>query len=313
MRIATRTERGGARATLVALVAVVLLALGIMVAPQQALAQDSEESVAMYRLYNPYSGEHFYTSSESERDTCVAVGWSYEGVGWYAPATSSSPVYRLYNPYSGDHHYTMSASERDMLVALGWRDEGTGWYSSDARTVSLYRQFNPYETIGTHNYTKSKDENDYLASIGWNAEGVAWYGVRHWVPEQGHWENTTEQVWVPNVVDVPDYETKTIYGAQLYVITEVTDDGHEKSAVANGPIYWFYTKDDEKAFDDLCIYHIKNDPDKKNVGDISYWSYQNTEKTEKVQVGSHTEDHGHYETKVTGKKWVVDVAGHWED
>ena len=121
MRIATRTERGGARATLVALVAVVLLALGIMVAPQQALAQDSEESVAMYRLYNPYSGEHFYTSSESERDTCVAVGWSYEGVGWYAPATSSSPVYRLYNPYSGDHHYTMSASERDMLVALGWR------------------------------------------------------------------------------------------------------------------------------------------------------------------------------------------------
>ena len=184
MRIATRTERGGARATLVALVAVVLLALGIMVAPQQALAQDSEESVAMYRLYNPLSGEHFYTSSESERDTCVAVGWSYEGVGWYAPATSSSPVYRLYNPYSGDHHYTMSASERDMLVALGWRDEGTGWYSSDARTVSLYRQFNPYETIGTHNYTKSKDENDYLASIGWNAEGVAWYGVRHGFPSR---------------------------------------------------------------------------------------------------------------------------------
>lgn len=297
---------------LAAFAASLATAAAMIAVPQQTFAQDSTESVAMHRLYNPNSGEHFYTASEDEKNNLMHVGWNYEGVGWYAPKSSSTPVYRLYNPNAGDHHYTTSTDERDMLIKAGWNDEGTGWYSSDAQTVPLYRQYNPNAVAGAHNFTKSEDENNHLVSVGWISEGISWYGVRHWVDEQGHWENTTEQVWVPNVVTVPDYETKTIEGARLYVITEVTDDGHEKSAEANGPIYWFYTKDDEKAFDDLCFYHLKNDPAKKKVGDISYWSYQCMEKTEKVQVGSHTEDHGHYETKVTGKKWVVDVDGHWE-
>ena len=131
----------------------------------------------MYRLYNPYSGEHFYTSSTAERANLVTMGWRYEGVGWVAPNISNTPVYRLYNPYSGDHHYTTSAGERDSLAKIGWSDEGIGWYSDDAKSVSVYRQFNPYVTIGTHNYTTSKKENDALKKVGWKAEGVAWYGL----------------------------------------------------------------------------------------------------------------------------------------
>ena len=76
--------------------------------------------MTMYRLYNRYTGEHFYTSDVSERDHLVSVGWSYEGVGWVAPV-SGDPVYRLYNGHvrGGDHHYTTSASERDSLVRAG--------------------------------------------------------------------------------------------------------------------------------------------------------------------------------------------------
>lgn len=132
----------------------------------------------MLRLYNPFSGEHLYTSSVEEKDNLVSLGWHYEGVGWTAPVTSNTPVYRLYNPYSGDHHYTTNAEERDYLTTLGWRYEGVGWYSDDNQGVPLYRQFNPNETIGTHNYTKDKAENDYLVSLGWRAEGVGWYGVK---------------------------------------------------------------------------------------------------------------------------------------
>ena len=135
-------------------------------------------ATTMYRLYNPYSGEHFYTSGTAERDNLVRVGWKDEGVGWTAPRSSNTPVYRLYNPYSGDHHYTTGAGERDAMVATGWVDEGIGWYSDDAQGVPLYRQFNPYETVGTHNYTTSKEENDALVKLGWRAEGVAWYGVK---------------------------------------------------------------------------------------------------------------------------------------
>ena len=131
----------------------------------------------LFRLYNPYSGEHFYTASIDERYFLSSVGWNYEGVGWVAPEASNTPVYRLYNPYAGDHHYTSSAFERDSLKAVGWNDEGVGWYSDDACGVAVYRQYNPYATVGTHNYTTSRGENDMLVSVGWRAEGIGWYGI----------------------------------------------------------------------------------------------------------------------------------------
>lgn len=44
---------------------------------------------AMYRLYNPNSGEHFYTASVAERDTVKKAGWRYEGIGWQAPKSGT--------------------------------------------------------------------------------------------------------------------------------------------------------------------------------------------------------------------------------
>ena len=140
-------------------------------------ALEAAEGTEMYRLYNPYSGEHFYTASTVERDHLSSIGWSYEGVGWVAPESSDAPVFRLYNPYAGDHHYTTSAEERDMLLSVGWSDEGVGWYSAGEGGVALLRQYNPYAVAGTHNYTTSQEENDNLVSLGWVAEGVGWYGL----------------------------------------------------------------------------------------------------------------------------------------
>ena len=139
--------------------------------------QAEEEGVDMYRMYNPYSGEHLYTANAEEKDNLSRIGWQYEGVGWVAPKTSSIPVYRLYNPYSGDHLYTTDAQERNDLVKIGWRYEEIGWYSDDQQRVPLYRQFNPYALVGTHNYTTSMEENDDLVKIGWKAEGIGWYGI----------------------------------------------------------------------------------------------------------------------------------------
>ena len=145
----------------------------------------SPATYPMYRLYNRWTGEHFYTASAYERDSLSSVGWDYEGIGWTAPETGAE-VYRLYNPYvtGGDHHYTLSKVERDALVDEGWRYEGVGWRSASdaygtpvAGAVPLYRQYNPYATTGTHNYTTSPVENDHLVSVGWKEEGIAWYGV----------------------------------------------------------------------------------------------------------------------------------------
>jgi surface protein len=142
-----------------------------------ALATDSGETQPMYRLYNPNSGEHFYTKNGAERDHLARVGWRSEGTGWTAPTKSDTPVYRLYNANAGDHHYTRSMGERDMLVKAGWSYEGIGWYSSDTGAIPLYRQYNPNAKAGSHNYTASKAENDHLVRLGWRAEGIGWYGV----------------------------------------------------------------------------------------------------------------------------------------
>lgn len=141
------------------------------------------QTQVMYRLYNPNSGEHFYTASVAERDSVRAAGWNYEGVGWTAPTKSNTPVYRLYS--GTDHHYTTSAYERDSLIKAGWKYEGIGWYSDDAKGVPLYRQFNPNvnpnaprNNSGSHNYTTSLAEHNHLISVGWRGENIGWYGVK---------------------------------------------------------------------------------------------------------------------------------------
>lgn len=150
---------------------------GINVSGQTDLLVASGAEIPMYRLYNPNSGEHFYTKNASEKSTLVQVGWREEGIGWTAPEGSDKPVYRLYNPNAGDHHYTSDGEERDMLIQAGWLYEGIGWYSDYNETTPLYRQYNPNAVSGSHNYTTSKAENDYLASLGWREEGIGWYGL----------------------------------------------------------------------------------------------------------------------------------------
>ncbi|MDO4623560.1 MAG: hypothetical protein Q4B22_11480 [Eubacteriales bacterium] len=139
-----------------------------------AAAVDSQD---MYRLYNPNSGEHFYTASTEERDNLRKVGWHYEGVGWQAPLQSDAPVYRVYNANAGDHHYTVSKAEKDMLVRLGWYYENVGWYSASEKGLPLYRQYNPNAVAGAHNYTTSAGEAAHLVSVGWKDEGIGWYAA----------------------------------------------------------------------------------------------------------------------------------------
>jgi uncharacterized repeat protein (TIGR02543 family) len=153
----------------------------------EATSQDADLSastsrrVEMYRIYNPWTGEHLYTSKVSERDSNVKLGWKDEGIEWVAPIKSNIKVYRLYNPYvlGGDHHYTTNETEYNNLAKQGWKKEGIAWYGADSKeagTVKLLRQYNPFASTGTHNYTKDEKEQANLVKAGWKAEGVGWYG-----------------------------------------------------------------------------------------------------------------------------------------
>lgn len=168
---------------------------------QASTGYDSSH-VNMYRLYNPNSGEHFYTSDIDEATSVASVGWRWEDVGWVAPITSSNPVFRLYNPNAGDHHYTLSSAERDDLVSLGWSYEGIGWYSDSADQLAVLRQYNPNAITGSHNFTLSAEEDRNLGSAGWSQEGTAWYATNGpTVTIVGRWLvtaawGTVERYWI---------------------------------------------------------------------------------------------------------------------
>lgn len=94
----------------------------------------------VYRLYNPYTSDHLYTTDLVEYTNLMAAGWNGEDVKF------------------------MSATEPDAenKAKIGLADD-------DAE--GIYRQFNPNVTVGTHNYGGLAENNQLLAA-GWKADGV---------------------------------------------------------------------------------------------------------------------------------------------
>lgn len=147
---------------------------------------------ALYETYNNGAGDHFYTTSSSERDGVASFGYAYSGTitGYlYAAAAGApagiAPLYRLYIPSITDHFYTMSAAERDSVVAsFGGTYEGiTGYLSPYAGaqpaydgscpsgSAPLYRSYS--NSKGDHYYTMSAATRDAVVAFGWGYEIVA--------------------------------------------------------------------------------------------------------------------------------------------
>ncbi len=134
------------------------------------------ETVEVFRLYNSWTGDHFYTTSSDEKDTLVKAGWTDEGVGWSAPASGNVAIYRLYNKFAGDHHFTSSEQEYENLKNAGWTQEGVAFLSSeDEDATKILRAYNPNATAGAHNFTVDVDEQNTILKAGWIDEGVGFY------------------------------------------------------------------------------------------------------------------------------------------
>ncbi|MBT1173523.1 hypothetical protein JS528_09260 [Bifidobacterium sp. MA2] len=129
----------------------------------------------VYRLYNPNSGLHHYTTSKAETDHLVSVGWRYENVS-FTVSSKGYPVYRVYNPNDGTHHYTMSQAEARSLIRSGWNDEGIAWHVPGDGSIPVYRLYNPNN--GEHVFTTSFTEYEKVGASGWTQESVAWIALK---------------------------------------------------------------------------------------------------------------------------------------
>lgn len=111
-----------------------------------------------------------------------------------------------------------------------------------------------------------------------------------WVPEKGHYEDIVEQVWVSNwvtVVITPE-KTEQIFDFMEYVFA---CDGYTTTSI-----------DAAKAHSKELIL----------AGAPSNYTQREHYKTVTTPAVTEQQDHGSYQNKVTGQKWVVDVPGHWE-
>ena len=99
-------------------------------------ATENSERAVVYRFFNPTTGAHLYTISETERDSIQEnlANFNYEGEAFSAygsEVAGSIPVYRFFNPTTGAHFYTPSAGERDVVVRdlPNFQSEGIAYYA----------------------------------------------------------------------------------------------------------------------------------------------------------------------------------------
>ena len=142
--------------------------------------------------------------------------------------------------------------------------------------------------------------------------------------KKGHWENITEKVWVPNIVTVQDSEKQTVlvetttvfwYGSHQWETETIKKNTSTGKYIQSGTDLlgrWCKSEDGQlyplrRNYDHLMAEFpevILSEDENGHAKEVSdHWIRTGYET---IPGTSHTEDRGHYETKVTGKKWVVD-------
>lgn len=111
-------------------------------APALNATNKAANFMPVYRLYNPYTSDHLYTTDVVEYTNLKAAGWNGEGEKFYSAAEATDQV------------------DQDNKVK-----------EAGADAVGIYRQFNPYVTVGTHNYS-GLEENARMIEAGWKADNV---------------------------------------------------------------------------------------------------------------------------------------------
>jgi hypothetical protein len=209
--------------------------------PLASVCADASSAVVdkmnVYRLFNPSSAEHLYTSDFYEAMTIAsAQGWQYEGIGFTASGSSGTPVYRLYSPACGLHLWTTDANEkRELSIAKHeWNYEGVAWFG--VKGFHMRRLYDP--ASGQHLYTRDSNEVAELTSrCGWREEPSAgtWdTGDAHdYVPVEptwlvsSSWGNGEQRYWIQSDGSIAKGTTLSVGGVEY--VADVTGAALEKS------------------------------------------------------------------------------------
>ncbi len=144
-------------------------------------------ATAWYRLYDPYSRSHAFTTDLNEYNTLGTRGYTQEGsVGqiYNAPGNLGSvpavPLWRIAVVGSQSHFWTADRNEYVTLIQnrgayVGEGADGFVFLTPPAGAVPLMRLSFVPSGGGIHHWTTDVNEYNVLGNQGWSREGVAAY------------------------------------------------------------------------------------------------------------------------------------------
>lgn len=161
---------------------------------RDAVAQAGTSSTTpVYRLYNPNTGDHFYTTSESEKislEKILKTPIVSEGIAFYSYSDGSAekesfPVYKFYNSNGDFYFYTSSDTKNNQLSV---NSKTIAFYASPTAQNGALPVYDFYITNNKHFYTISEAEKDGIVKTpnsSYKLEGIAFYSYSY--PQGGYY------------------------------------------------------------------------------------------------------------------------------
>jgi hypothetical protein len=147
----------------------------------------------VHRLYNPQTGDRFFTQSRQARDRAQSAGYIYEEIAFYLLGANDTLTQRLSGLVHAskeapddftDHLYTISADDKTSASNLGYAsDETLGFIYevAGAGRTPLYRLVS--DLARQHVFTMDPDERTRFLAAGFREEGIR---ITGYVPKDAY-------------------------------------------------------------------------------------------------------------------------------
>lgn len=146
----------------------------------------SPSPIPIYRLFQPETGSHLFSSNLAELDYLTQrseLPFINEGIAYTVDYGADIEVHRFYNKLSGRHLYSASDFETQLLLDdqhSNYLHEGVAFKVfdssiNDSVRTPVYRFYDSIHNV--HYFTANQYEFDLWTSSNtlWINEGVAWY------------------------------------------------------------------------------------------------------------------------------------------
>ena len=157
---------------------------------------------AVWRLYNPKSGGHFFSANYTEVNTYLMNGWKSDGIVSYSSDNGDISVHRLYNPKTNYHILSSNSAEINSLKSQGWKDDGE-IFKANSSGKPVWRLSNKGRYFATNN----TDELSIYKNAGWNIDGISYYEISEY--EISTWrlynKTTGYHILVASANELTDY------------------------------------------------------------------------------------------------------------